>query len=163
VRTERSRYISSSAYLILARHEKTQFDKVKLTLPLKNSLKKKKTAMQKSVKLFGKASVNKVYQITTEATFSIAKIYEDFSQSLLNSDRPKNLNENELDQYEILLEDQAFPFEDKSIEFFEINLSRIKDGLYNDWIQKSHQELINLFPLRYDRPPIQDDYIATIQ
>ena len=163
VRTEQSRYIASLAYLTLARHEKSRFDRIQLSLPLKNSLRRKKAAMQNAVKLFGKASLNKNYEITTEATYSIARIYKDFSHSLLASDRPNNLNEDELDQYEILLEDQAFPFEDKSIEFFEINLSRIKDGLYNDWIQKSHQELIDLFPVRYARKPLQDEFIATMQ
>lgn len=163
VRSDQSRYITSLAYLTLARHEKSRFDGIKLKLPLKTSLRNKKSVMQSSVKLFGKASLNKNYDITTEATYSIAKIYQDFSQALLASDRPANLNEDELDQYEILLEDQAFPFEDKSIEFFEINLSRIKDGLYNDWIQMSHRELINLFPVRYDRQPIVDDFIAAMQ
>ncbi|MCP4187183.1 MAG: tetratricopeptide repeat protein, partial [Gammaproteobacteria bacterium] len=162
-RTEQSRVITSTAYLALARHEHTRFDKIKLTLPLKNSLTKKKAAMQNAVKLFGKASVNKNYEITTEATYSIASIYKDFSQSLLASDRPDNLNQEELDQYEILLEDQAFPFEDKSIEFFEINLSRVKEGLYNNWIQQSHKQLIGLFPVRYNRQPKLDEYIATLQ
>jgi len=163
VRTDISRLLTSNAYLSLARYQKKRFDKLKLTLPLKNTLRKKKASMQKSVKLFGKASVNKIFDITTEATYSIGKIYEDFSQALLNSDRPSNLNQEELDQYEILLEDQAFPFEDKSIEFFEINLSRIKDDLYNDWIEKSLDELIKLFPVRYNRTPKQDDYVLDMQ
>ncbi len=163
IRTERSRFITSSAYLELARHEKTAFDEVKLALPLNTSLKKKKKAMEKSVGLFGKASLNKNYRITTEATYSIARIYRDFSQALLDSDRPGNLNEDELDQYEILLEDQAFRFEDKSIGFFEINLARISNGLYDDWIRKSHQELVTLFPVRYGRKPKVDDYIAILE
>lgn len=163
VRTDASRLITSSAYLVLARLEKDRFDTLQLTLPLKNSLRKKKTAMQNSVVLFGKASVNRIFDITTEATYSIGKIYQDFSQSLLNSDRPDHLNEEELDQYEILLEDQAFPFEDKSIGFFEINLSRIKDGLYDDWIEQSFNELIILFPVRYNRQPKQDDHVAEME
>ncbi len=162
-RTDISRQIASRSYLVLARHEKSRFDNLQLTLPLKNSLRKKKNAMQNSVKLYGKASINKVYEITSESTYSIGKIYEDFSQALLASDRPKNLNEEELDQYEILLEDQAFPFEDKSIEFFEINLARVKDGLYNDWIQKSLAQLANLFPVRYDRKPKLDDFVTEMR
>ena len=74
--------------------------------------------MQTAVKLYGHASKYKIYAVTTEATYSIALIYKDFSKALLDSDRPKRLNAEELDQYEILLEDQAFPFEDKAIEFF---------------------------------------------
>jgi hypothetical protein len=119
--------------------------------------------MQKSVKMYGNASVNQIYDIVTESTFSIAQIYKDFSESLLKSDRPKKLNDEQLDQYEILLEDQAFPFEDKAIEFFEINLSRTNEGHYNDWIHKSFESLVSLYPARYNRKPKRDDYVAEMQ
>ena len=162
IKTDRTRYISSHAYLDLARSEHARFDRIKLSLPLKRSLRKKKNAMQSAVKYYGKSSQYKIYEIATEATHSIALIYKNFSKALLESDRPKNLNDEELDQYEILLEDQAFPFEDKAIEFFEINLARVKEGLYNDWINKSHQQLTGLFPVRYNRKPKQDAYINVI-
>ena len=163
VRSDSSRYIASNAYLSLARHNKDQFDRLQLTLPLKKTLRLKKSAMQKAVKLFGQASVNKNYDITTEATYSIARIYQDFSQALLDSDRPSKLNAEELDQYEILLEDQAFPFEDKSIEFFEINLSRISEGFYNNWIEQSFVRLRKLFPVRYDRQPKIDVFVSAME
>ncbi len=163
VKTDQSRQITSESYLALARFEKNRFENIKLVKPLKKNLRNKKQAMQSSVELFAKASLNKIYPIATESTFSIGKIYRDFSKSLLNSERPDNLNAEELDQYEILLEDQAFPFEDKAIEFFEINLARIKDGLYNEWIQQSHKQLISLFPVRYDRKPRVDDYVKEIK
>jgi tetratricopeptide (TPR) repeat protein len=158
-KTERSKLQVSNAYLTLARREKNRFDRLQLTLPLKNSLAQKKSSLQKAVKLYGNASLNKFLDITTEATHSIARIYQDFSHALLQSERPTNLNDEELDQYEILLEDQAFPFEDKAIEFYEINLSRIRDGQYNDWIGASHEQLIDLFPLRYQRKPKLERYI----
>jgi len=107
--------------------------------------------------------VNQIYEIVTESTFSIAYIYKVFSESLLISDRPKQLTDEQLDQYEILLEDQAFPFEDKAIEFFEINLSRINEGLYDNWIDQSFNELISLYPARYNRNPKRDDYVAEMQ
>lgn len=162
VKTDRTKFITSSSYLGLARDEMSIFNTIKLTLPLKRSLRKKKNAMQNSVKLFGLASKYKNYEASTEATYSIASIYKNFSKALLDSDRPSNLNAEELDQYEILLEDQAFPFEDKSIEFYEINLSRVKDGFYNDWIKQSHKQLTVLFPVRYNRKPKEDDYISVI-
>lgn len=162
VKTDRTRFITTAANLGLARSEKSRFDSLRLTLPLKKSLKKKKSAMQSAVRYYGHASKYKIYDATTEATNSIALIYKDFSIALLESERPKKLNAEELDQYEILLEDQAFPFEDKAIEFFEINLSRIKDGNYNKWIQQSRNELIELFPARYNRKPKVDSYINTL-
>lgn len=161
-RTDRTKFVVSTACLELANAEKQEFDDAKLTLPLKKSLKRKKDAMQSAVKLYAQASKYKAFEIVTESTHKIASIYQDFSKALLDSDRPLNLNEEELNQYEILLEDQAFPFEDKAIEFYEINLSRIKDGYYNDWITKSHSRLIELFPTRYKREPKQDVYINAI-
>lgn len=162
VKTERTKLITSNAFLSLARNERKLFSKTRLSLPLKASLRKKKKSMQSAVKFYGNASKYQIYEASTEATFSIALIYKEFSKALLDSDRPKNLKGEELDQYEILLEDQAFPFEDKAIEFFEINLSRVKDGFYNDWIKKSHTELIGLFPVRYNRKPKEDDYINAL-
>lgn len=162
VKTDRTRLIATNANLGLARSEQTRFSGLKLTLPLKTSLKKKTSAMKSAVKFYGSASKYKIYEATTEATYAIAVIYKNFSKALLNSDRPKGLNAEELDQYEILLEDKAFPFEDKAIEFFEINLARIKDGNYNQWIKKSRDELIVLFPARYDRKPKVDAYIGTL-
>lgn len=158
-KTDRTRHIASLAYLNLARYEKNRFDKLRLSLPLKKSLKRKKSAMQSSVKYYGKAAMYKDFDFSTEATHSIALIYRDFSKALLTSDRPTNLNTDELDQYEILLEDQAFPFEDKAIEFYEINLSRIKEGFYNPWINQSHQQLISMFPVRYNRSMKEDEYV----
>ena len=49
--------------------------------------------------------------------------------NLFASQKQKGLNVDELDQYIILLEDKAFPFEDKAIEFYEANMSHIKDGV----------------------------------
>ncbi|VAW26217.1 TPR domain protein, putative component of TonB system, partial [hydrothermal vent metagenome] len=81
---------------------------------------------------------------------------------LLSSERPLGLNNDELEQYEILLEDQAFPFEEKAIEFFEVNLSYIKDGLYDSWIQKSRHQLMILFPAKYQRQAKTDAYINVL-
>jgi tetratricopeptide (TPR) repeat protein len=158
-KTDRTRYLASLASLELARSSHQQFSKVRLVKPLKANLHKKKNAMQAAVKLYGQASVYGIMETATEATYAIASIYGDFSRALLDSERPDNLGEEELIQYEILLEDQAFPFEEKAIEFYETNLSRVKDGIYNDWIRQSHGRLKKLFPVRYQREPKTDTFV----
>lgn len=150
-KTERTRFIASTTTLDLARQKQQDFNRTKLIEPIAKNLKRKKSAMQESVKLFGLASAYGIQDITTEATANIGDIYLDFSVALLESERPKNLNQDELEQYEILLEDQAFPFEEKAIEFHEVNLARTKDGTYDNWIQRSFDKLITLFPVRYTR------------
>lgn len=158
-RNDRTKYIVSMAGLELAKSSHDEYTKYKLVEPLKINLNKKKSAMLKAVNYYGQASVYGISEITTQATYSIAQIYSDFSKSLLNSERPKNLNEEELEQYKILLEDQAFPFEEKAIEFYETNIYRVKDGTYNKWISLSHVKLKELFPVRYNREAKMDAYI----
>lgn len=161
-KTVRTKFIVSSAALMLAKNEFGIYKNLTLTLPLKKSLKKKKNSLQKAVNLFAKASSYGVAETKTEATHSIAEIYNTFSQALLSSERPSDLNNDELAQYEILLEDQAFPFEEKAIEFYEANLTHIKDGHYGSWIQESHNQLKSLFPAKYQRDAKIDAYINVL-
>ena len=150
-KTERTTYIASTTTLDLARQKKQEFRKHRLVEPIAKNLRLKKAAMQDSVTLFGQASSYGIQEITTEATAAIGDIYFEFSTSLLESERPRNLNAEELEQYEILLEDQAFPFEEKAIEFYEANLARTQNNTYDNWIQRSFEQLVALFPVRYER------------
>lgn len=151
--TERTQYIASHTILDLALQKKIEFNTTRLIEPLAKNLKKKKAAMQDSIRLYGRASSYGIAQITTESTYSIGRIYRDFSLSLLNSQRPKHLKGDELEQYDILLEDQAFPFEEKAIEFYETNVARVQDIPFDSWMSKSFNELKELFPVRYARSP----------
>lgn len=161
-KTDRTKFIASVAALNLAKAKHMEFRKYRLVLPLKKSLRNKKRAMQSAVKLYGQASMYGISQTATEATHSIAELYRTFSKELLESERPKFLKGDELEQYVILLEDRAFPFEEKAIEFFETNLSHIKDGVYNDWVKQSHARLKELFPVRYNRGSKIENYINVL-
>jgi hypothetical protein len=162
LKTERTRYITSFASLYLAKYEHDIFTKQQLVLPLKLSLRKKKYSMQKAVKYYGQASKQGIAETATQSTHAIAEIYKSFSESLLSSQRPKGLNAEEMEQYVILLEDKAFPFEDKAIEFYEANMSHIKDGVYNKWVKSSHEQLRKLFPARYKRNAKLDRYLNVL-
>jgi len=162
-KTARTKYVASVTTLSLAREKNKIFARYKLIEPLRINLRKKKKAMQAAIKLYGQTSSFGISETTTESTFAIAQIYQDFSVALLESERPKKLKGEQLEQYNILIEDQAYPFEDKAIEFNEINLSRIKDGVYDDWVSKSLTTLKQLFPVKYDRKSKIDGYIDVIQ
>jgi hypothetical protein len=150
-KTDRTNFIAAQATLSLAKAQQSKFEKKRLVEPLAQNLREKKKFMQDSIAFFGQASSYNIAEVTTEATYSIGKIYQVFSASLLESERPKNLSDEELEQYNILIEDQAFPFEEKAIEFYEINMARTADGTQSPWIKQSYSELRLLFPSRYQR------------
>lgn len=150
-RNTRSKFLAASASMILAQKSLDEFASAKLNLPLKKSLKKKSVLLKKAVGVLQAIPKYGVAQLTTEATFKLAELYRQLGSDILVSERPSSLNELQLEQYEILLEEQAYPFEEKSIEVHEINISRTKDGIYDDWVKESYQILSTIVPARYLR------------
>jgi len=69
----------------------------------------------------------------------MAELYRTLSKDVMNSERPKGMKGDELEEYNSLLEEQVFPFEEQAIKAHEINTARAKDGVYDEWVQKSFQ------------------------
>lgn len=161
-KTDRTNYISSLAALHLARQAHDQYSSIRLVLPLDRSLGRKKGALQTTLNLYGQAASYGIAETATAATYGIADVYHSFSRSLMESERPRNLGPAELEQYQILLEDQAFPFEDNAIKFYEKNLSYVKQGVSNEWVRKSLDQLRLLYPARYNRTALLEPYINVL-
>ena len=104
-----------------------------------------------------------VGEVTAAATFYIAEIYYEFSVALLESERPTNLGEEELEQYELVIEEQAYPFEEKAINVHEKNMELLDVGIYNEWIDKSIAKLAVLLPARYAKTEKGSAIITLIQ
>jgi tetratricopeptide (TPR) repeat protein len=162
-RSDRTRFLAAHAKLALVGDELAAYHKVKLLEPLKKNLVRKKKHMQSAIKGYREAAAYKVADVTTQATFNIGQLYADFSEALMNSERPRNLNADELEQYEILLEEQAYPFEEKAIEVHETNAQRIASGLYDKWVRKSMATLAELMPVRYAKQEKGEDFVAVMQ
>jgi TolA-binding protein len=148
-RTERTRYLGAISALTLSEPAEASYRKIRLVEPLKKNLKLKKERMQKVLEAYSQAADYGVAEISTAATFRTADLYQDFSRALLESQRPKGLSSEELEQYNVLLEEQAYPFEEKAIALHEINARRVKDGLFDQWVKKSFAALSKLQPVRY--------------
>ncbi len=149
--TERTRFLGATAALALAEPIAESYRKVVLVEPLKKNLKLKKTRMEDTLKAYAVATGYGVADISTEATFKIASIYRDFGKALLTSERPAKLSKAEREQYDVLLEEQAFPFEEKAIEIHEVNAERSSTGIYDSWVQASFAALAELKPARYGK------------
>ncbi len=162
-RTNRSRYLAAKATLETAEPHVAVFNAVKLVAPLDQSLKMKRTAMEKVLAIYGQALDYGVAEVTTAATFGMAELYRHLGADLLASERPKGLDPEALEQYDLLLEEQAFPFEEKAIELHEANAQRAGEGVYDEWVQRSFDVLAELVPARYARTEIGEDYVPSLQ
>lgn len=148
-RTDRSRQLAGEATLGIAQALVKDYQNARLTLPLKNSLRVKKDLMEKAIAIYKKALEYHVADVSTAATYQLGGIYDHFSKAISSSDRPRELSKDELEQYNILLEDQSYLFQEKAIQLYEANIKHIADGIYDDWIKKSLEALAVLYPLRY--------------
>jgi cellulose synthase operon protein C len=162
-RNDRSRALAAKATLTLAAPVREEFRSIKLVVPLKKSLAEKRKAMEAALKAYEAAADYQVADVTTAATFESAELYRQLGKDLMSSERPKNLKKDELEQYDVLLEEQAFPFEEKAIKLHEVNTARTKDGTYDEWVQKSFAALAQLNPGRYGKVEIGEQQVESIR
>lgn len=161
-RSELTRLLAGRAVLILADVDYQNFAKIKLTRPLKRSLMRKKKAMEKALADYRDVGKYGIAEITTAATYRAAQIYSELGKSIMASQRPKGLSALELEQYEVLLEEQAYPFEEKAIALHEVNARRAVENLYDDWVKKSFAALSKLLPGRYAKTEKGEAYVDAI-
>jgi TolA-binding protein len=162
-RTDRSKYLAARATIETADVPAAMFKSIKLAAPLNKSLKSKRAAMEKTLAIYGQALDYGVAEVTTQATFGMAELYRQLGADLMASERPKDLDADAREQYDVLLEEQAFPFEEKAIELHETNAKRTGDGVYDTWVQRSFDVLAKLVPARYAKTEISEDYVPTLR
>ncbi|MEZ5566525.1 MAG: tetratricopeptide repeat protein [Gammaproteobacteria bacterium] len=156
-RTDRSRFLAATAAIELARPARDAFMAVRLRAPLAQSLKLKKSRMEAALNAYGAAAAYDVAQVSTAATFETADLYYQLSLDLLASERPGNLSPEELEEYSVLLEEQAYPFEEKAIDLYRVNADRATDGVYDAWVRASFARLSVMAPARYARTERSED------
>jgi tetratricopeptide (TPR) repeat protein len=161
-RDDRTRFLAVDASFILAEVELAAFRGIALKQPLNESLQKKHKAMKVAVDAFERTSAFGVAGFVEGATYHIGGIYQSLAESLMASDRPPGLNELEAEQYDILLEEQAFPFEEQAIDIHKVNLNRAWKETWNSWVGQSLTALENLSPGRYRRKEMGVPYVETL-
>jgi tetratricopeptide (TPR) repeat protein len=150
-RTPRTRYLAGNAALVLVEPKYEAFTAVRLVKPFDVNLRKKRDLMKAATHAFNKLVDYGVGDVTAAATYYLAEIYAHFSKALTLSERPEGLTPLEMEQYELAIEEQAYPFEEQAIAVHESNLKLMALGVYNAWIEKSLQRLAAFVPAKYAR------------
>lgn len=161
-RTDRSRYLASKAALVLAEQTFEHFVGLKLVQPFEQSLTQKQQSMDETLSAFEGLVAYEVAEVTAAATFYIAEMYMNFSASLMESERPAGLSDAEKVDYEMIIEEEAYPFEERAIDVHEENFELLAGGIYNPWVQRSLDHLAVLMPGRYAKNEISGGFIQSI-
>jgi TolA-binding protein len=162
-RTARTRFLAGRSALVLAQQVYESFASLRLLQPFEQSLEEKQRRMNVASAAFGKLVDYQVGEITAAATYYLGEIYQNFSRSLRESERPANLSGGKLQEYEDALDEEAFPFEEKAIKVHEKNLELMSgDRLFNTWIEKSLARLAELMPGRYAKAEISSGFLGSI-
>jgi hypothetical protein len=128
-----------------------EFAGIELSIPLETSLERKQFAMEQAQSYFRNAESLGGAAVIPESLFRRAELHRIMARDLMASTAPDELNELEQMQYKMLLEEEAYPFEERAIALHSENHQRITAGRFNAWIEKSLGVLAELYPGRYDR------------
>lgn len=142
---------AASGALTMGAEVAEEFAAVKLGTPLESSLDQKQRAMEEAQAHFNNAESLGGDTVLSETLFRRAELHRIMARDLMASAAPDELNELETMQYTMLLEEEAYPFEERAIALHSENHQRITVGGFNSWIEKSLSVLADLHPGRYDR------------
>ncbi|MBI5198026.1 MAG: tetratricopeptide repeat protein, partial [Nitrospirae bacterium] len=143
---------AARAQFAVAEEKKVRLEEVPLLSPLEKNLTKKKNLLKETLEGFTAAARYRINEITTASTYRMGETLEHFRDALLNSERPSNLTPEQMEQYNFLLEEQVYPFEEKAVAAYENNVRRTQEtGLYDSWIRQSYDKLAVLLPVKYQR------------
>ena len=155
--TAAGQLLAAESSLALGRMAADAAAAVQLRQPLRERLQERRQHVEEAASRFDRAASYGFESVTPAATHALAKVYHDFARALLDSQRPAGLSGVALDEYNLLLEDQAYPLEEQAIDLYEANLRRIPQGVWNDAVRASWQALQDLVPARYERRTILED------
>jgi tetratricopeptide (TPR) repeat protein len=161
-RTGRTRTLAARSALVLAERLYRDFAAVKLSQPFETSLQAKQQRMEVAIEAMDRLVTYEFAEVTAAATYYLAETYFNFSTSLVESERPADLDAAELDAFELALDEEAFPFEEKAIDVHQKNLELLQAGVFNPWTEKSLERLTVLMPGRYAKPELSGGFVGTL-
>ncbi|WP_111656917.1 tetratricopeptide repeat protein [Isoalcanivorax indicus] len=160
--SDRVAWLGAWAAFSLAEKDFETFSQIRLTQPLRRSLEQKTRAMRTALQGYEDVAAIGVAEYATAAQFQIGEMYRVLARDIMDSERPRGLDELELEMYELLLEEQALPYEDQAIDLYIANTDMVVDDIYDDWVKRSFKALGELLPGRYAKYEQVEPYVDII-
>ncbi|MEC7815121.1 MAG: tetratricopeptide repeat protein [Pseudomonadota bacterium] len=139
------------AALALGARAADTFADIALAHPLEATLTRKQQALESAQQYLVQAETFAGDSVASEVLYRRAELYRILAGDLMASQPPAELNEMETLQYQMLLEEEAFPLEEKAMALHARNHQRIAEHGFDVWIGRSLDALATLHPGRYQR------------
>jgi len=142
----------AKAALALGKLRLDDYEKIRLVGDLETALTTKEALLNEALEYLTKAASLPYSETLTEALFRTGGAFEHMKVALLESERPAGLSDEELEEYQFLLEEKAFPLEEQAVNFYRKGAdSAIKNNAYNEWVDEIFMRLEKLIPWAYQR------------
>jgi tetratricopeptide (TPR) repeat protein len=144
------------ARLLIAEERQKAYLEAKLAQPFEKTLMKKTRLLNSLLKDYTDIARYGIIGLLPRIYFQMGTILENFRDSILEAERPKDLTEEEMKEYNFLLEERAYPYEEQAVKAYEMGLEVGKKQVVRDeWVDKSLERLIYLRPAIYKREPAE--------
>ncbi|RMJ06168.1 Outer membrane protein assembly factor BamD [Marinobacter litoralis] len=142
---------AADAALTLGVRAAEEFAAIGLVHPLEETLVSKQAALERAQNYLLEAETFAGEAVVTEVLFRRAELYRVLAADLMASEVPAELNELETMQYQMLLEEEAYPVEERAMELHTQNHQKIRTHGYDEWVGQSLEALAAMHPGRYSR------------
>jgi tetratricopeptide (TPR) repeat protein len=143
---------AARSQLRIAERSFSSYDNYHISPPLDKSVVQKREMLQTVIRDFVAAGNYRTADVITASNFFIGRALELFKEDILSSPKPEGLTPPEMEEYELLLQEMAFPFEAKALDAYRVNIQRsVKLELLDPWIEKTFERMAELAPWSYLR------------
>lgn len=150
--TQANRIYIAKAKLKLADTNLDVFMKKTIGIPFEESLKAKESLMKELLGEYTNIIKAAISELLPEASYKMGLVFENFKDSLLDSERPEELSNEDLAEYKFLLEEKAYPLEEQAVSAYDRCIKASMDlNLKKEFMQKCIERLAALRPVLYKR------------
>ncbi|MFQ5901944.1 MAG: hypothetical protein ACE5IH_10355, partial [Thermodesulfobacteriota bacterium] len=140
----------AKASLLVLQERQERYLKIKLIPPFEETLQKKTMLLEALLKEYADVARYRILELQPEVFYQMGVILENFRDSIINSERPKDLTQEEIEEYNFLLEEKAYPYDEEAVKAYE---KSVQAGWkhHTIFVNRSLERLADLRPALYKR------------
>ena len=136
---------------------------MRLTAPLKKSLVAKRKALEDAMDGYKQAAEYNVAEVTTAATYEMAELYRTLAHDVMSFGAAEEPQGRRARGVQLAAGGAGVPVRGAGHQGARAeHRSRAKDGVYDEWVQKSFKVLAELKPARYGKTEMTQDVVTTL-